>query len=598
MLMLMNNQQGERKCYNQRMGKIKILPENVANKIAAGEVVERPASVVKELVENSLDAQVSQIKVEVESGGIKKILVIDDGTGMDKEDIQKCFLRHGTSKIFQEEDLLSIKSLGFRGEALSSIAAVSKMKIKSKVEKETAGTLLELEAGETKKISSAGMPTGTSIEVSDLFFNVPARRKFLKSSPTEFRHIIDIITTHSLACENIGFVLKHNGKLVFSLEKNLSREEKIKELLGEEVFRNLLAVFFSHPHLKIEGFVSKPSLTAQASYKQFTFVNKRGVKDRVIAAAVKEAYGTLLPAKTYPIFFLYLTLPYEMVDVNVHPRKEEVKFVNSQFIFQSVKAAVSQALVRGDLTPSLQRVTRGPTRLGQVRPPKPRDYNKERAVVGEKELEKELKFYKELLPWEEELKVRVAEEILQVHNLYLIKPTEEGILIVDQHAAHERILYEKLIESFKSEKKENISQALLLPLTVELSFSEAEILRENLKTLTRLGFEIEEFGRNSFKINSVPNILKAHDIVSLITEVIEDLGQERPPKEVDEKSLRTIVFLACRSAIKAGDPLSKEECRDLLEKLEETKTKYTCPHGRPVKVIISLAELQKMFKRT
>jgi DNA mismatch repair protein MutL len=572
------------------MGKIKILPQKIANKIAAGEVVERPASVVKELLENAVDAGATQIKVEIEKGGIKTIRVVDNGVGMDAEDLKNCIRRHGTSKIKTEEDLRRIKSLGFRGEALSSVAAVSRMVIESKIEEEAAGTRVEIEDGGIQNIQPVGIPRGTSVTVRDLFYNTPARKKFLKSTPTEFRQISETVADNALSFTNIGFTLIHNGRTVFDFPKNQPLRERIRNLLGPDINDHLLEIFFDHPHLEIKGFVAKPQVSSSRPHKQYTFVNNRRVKDRTVAAAARNAYGTLLPAKTYPIFIAFLRLPYEMVDVNVHPRKEEVKFVSQNFIYNSVKNAVSTALQKGDLTFRTESIDRF-KKKSSIGP---------RSVITER---RSVKHYKQALPWETrelrsfERSFEDRREILQVHNLYLITETAEGLAIFDQHAAHERILFESLLEEFKKEKKQKNIQPLLVAETIDLSLSDAEILKENRKVLEKLGFEISPFGKNSFKINCVPTILKSRNPAALIGEIIEDLREDGVTKDVDQKSLRAISFLACRSAVKAGDSLPKEERQSIVDQLEETKTKYTCPHGRPVKVEISLKELEKMFKR-
>lgn len=583
------------------MGKIEILPTHIANKIAAGEVVERPASAVKELLENAIDADATQITISIEQGGTKKIQVVDNGCGMDKEDLQKCISRHATSKVKSEEDLEKIKSMGFRGEALSSIAAVSKIRIKSKLSEETSGHQLTSEGGKIKSIEPIGIPPGTSVTVKDLFYNVPARKKFLKTPRTEFRHISEIVTDNALSFTDIAFKLVHNGREIFNLAKSASsdssnlrnRELRIKELLGGSLSDNLLPLFFDHHHLKIEGFVTKPQAATERAQHQYIFVNQRRVHDKTVLGAVRKAYGTLLPTKSYPPFLIFLKMPYDFVDVNVHPRKEEVKFAQPDFIFRSVKEAVAKALAKNDLT---YQKTDGAFRRQQFSPKTP----PARGVPElDSEAEEPQRYLKRVLPWETgELDSPSREaDILQIHNLYLIKETAGGIAILDQHAAHERILYEQLLEDFKEEKAQRSVQPLLVAETIELAPPDAEILKDNLEVFDKTGFEITLFGKNSFKVDAVPTILKDRHAASLISEIIADLKDNRAPRDVDQKDLRTISFLACRSAVKAGDSLTPEERRAIVNNLEQTKTKYTCPHGRPAKVEISLKELKKMFKR-
>ncbi|HKZ34591.1 MAG TPA: DNA mismatch repair endonuclease MutL [Patescibacteria group bacterium] len=584
------------------MGKIKILSDDLVNKIAAGEVVERPASIVKELVENAFDAKASSIRVEVEEGGTKRILVTDNGEGMDKDDVKECVKRHGTSKISTLDDLLQISSYGFRGEALSSISAVSELTIKSKPSTGVAGTTLFLKGGIPEYVSSVGMPQGTSIRVDNLFYNVPARKKFLKNPATELRHIADIVTDNAFSHPEIGFLLSHNKKPVFDLSERQTLEERIRSLLGEQVSISLVPVFFDHPHLHISGYITKPQTASETKYRQYTFVNGRRVRDMIVAKAVREAYGPLLPHTSNPIFLLFLTLPFDSVDVNVHPRKEEVKFINTSFIYTAVRNAVSHALQKEDLTfigqfPSKTHIDLPATKFqdegkaDSFAQPRPITLFQEKRIrISDAEMD---------ALFEEKLVVQ-KQDVLQVHNLYLITQTPKGILLLDQHAAHERILYEHFVDLFQKEKKNRDSQILLVPLTFDLPFGEATILKENLETFRILGFDIEEFGKNSFKMTAVPTVLQERpqlDLTKLINEVISDFIQEKPIRDVDQRSLKVISYLSCRSAVKAGDPLNIREREEIVTKLLHTKTLYTCPHGRPVKMEVTLQELGKLFKR-
>ena len=641
------------------MSKIEILPESVANQIAAGEVVERPASVVKEWLDNAVDAQASQIKIEIEKGGIQKILVTDNGTGMDEEDVNKCCLRHGTSKIATAEDLFQIKTLGFRGEALASIAAVSKLTIRSKTLDQSSGMELKIEGGKRLSLKPVGMPQGTTVLAEALFFNLPARKKFLKTLPTELHHITDTIIDQALAHAEIGFQLFHQERSLLHYPNtvtksvdNLLRNSKdkisktsaaltedtmalrIKQVLGNSIFSELIPVYFDHPHIQISGWVSKPQISHDSRYKQYLFVNGRRINDRGLTKAVKDAFGSLLPAKIYPIFVLYLKLPFDMVDVNVHPRKEEVRFVNSGLVYNSIRKSVSHALENADLTFSgfsqtkevdfskdLYDLSLTPS-ISPLAGESDRSYKRNaphdslpfqeagwgdhsilhgRFSQSQKDFTHTINQHasrvsEPILPWGSDTETMYP--ILQIHNLYLITQSNNGLLIVDQHAAHERVLYEKLLINFQAKKNLVQKQNLLIPAEFDLSINEADILRENLKILDQLGFEIKSKGKgNHFQILSVPAILSGKNLIRIITEVISDLKDEQLAKNIDDQSLRALTFLACRSAVKAGDKLSGPEARHIIEALEKTQIKYTCPHGRPVKVEISLKDLEKMFGR-
>ncbi len=580
------------------MGKIKILPKKTASKIAAGEVIERPASVVKELVENAIDAKATRIKIEIEKGGINKISVIDNGEGMDKKDIEQCFKQHGTSKLFSENDLHHITSMGFRGEALYSITAVSQTKIRSKIKTDLQGTIIELSEGKINHISPIGMPTGTHITVNQLFFNLPARKKFLKTPATEFRHITDIIVNNALAFPKIAFYLSHNKRVVFDLPENQNLTERANLLLGKSLSQYFIPLQAIQPHLKISGLITKPQASRETQAQQYIYVNNRRIKNKIITVAVKQAYGNLLAPQSYPLFILFLNILPDLIDVNIHPRKEEVKFINSQQIFNGVKIAVSKALETHKLTYIKQTPDKYHPFSFKKQPvyPKPTiSYLKDSPIPFRK---KSFKTETTKLPWETDDQETTKQlDILQIHKLYLIYQTPTGLCLIDQHAAHERILYEQLLADFKKKKKKANTQPLLVAETFDLSASESLFLKKHLEIFNKLGFEIEEFGQNSFKINSLPHVLENQNGEILIKEVLDDLLENKTPRKIDKKNQKIISFLACRSAIKANDFLTLEKRQTLINQLNQTKTNYTCPHGRPVKIEISLKELDKMFKR-
>ena len=594
------------------MKKIFPLPQNVISKIAAGEVIERPVYAVKELIENSLDAGADTITILVEESGLRKIAVIDNGEGMSLEDVKECFKPHSTSKISSEEELSHIHTLGFRGEALSSIASISRLIIKSKRAEDTTGTQIELHEGKIEKISPIGMPHGTEIVIEGLFGPVPARKKFLKSSRTEFRHTIELIISVALSYPNVHFSLSHNGKMIFDLpkptptlpyqggskrssppEKGELEEvfERINMLLGRDIFSNLLPVSYEDSYIKISGFLGKPQIAKGIASKQYIYINNRKVTNKQIAFAVKEAYGTLLQSGKYPVFLLFVSLPFEAVDVNVHPRKEEVRFINNQLIAEAVHGAVAKTLTENNLTfnnywkhdlfPDEYSLKDAPLSL-------PNTHSYAGRIL------KEDKF-----PWSLQTIIEVSPttDIIQLHNLYLALPTQHGMLLVDQHAAHERILYEQLLESFKDKKKELALYKFSKPHVFELDFVESELLQENVAFFAEMGFAIEHFKANSFLLHALPLLLHDRNAKQLISEMLENISQEKKAKDLDEISRKTIAYIACRGAVKRGDKLTKKQARDLLEKLEQTSNNATCPHGRPVKVEISLDKLHKLFKR-
>lgn len=585
------------------MSKIKILPPQVAAKIAAGEVVERPASVVKELIENSIDAQADQITIQLEQGGIGKIRVVDNGQGMDKDDLLKCFKQHGTSKISSAEDLNQVRSLGFRGEALYSITSVSKTTIQSKTGQERSGNQVVINGGKVERISPVGIPRGTQIIVENIFFNLPARKKFLKKERTELLQIINVVTKTGLAFPKIGFFLNHNQKTILDLPKNQTLAERVETLLGKALFPYLIPIEIDRPHFNLKGFIGKPQIARENRSKQYLFVNHRPVVNQVASAAVSKAYGSLIPPKSHPLFILFINLPPQLVDVNIHPRKQEIKFINSSFVFHTIYQAVLNQLENSNLTfkaesypfiTDSKKITTSLTDKQKAEKKYSYSFKKTKRPKNNLFLDQTKE---EKLPWEQSDIGEKTQEIIQIHNLYLISQTPNGLLIVDQHAAHERILYESLLKGFTKNKDKPLNQSLLIPLTLNLSLSETQLLTENLPVLKKIGFEIEEFGKNSFKITSVPHPLKDRDVKGIISEVLDDILEEKPIRDVDKKSLRLISYLACRSAIKAGDYLTLEQRENLLKQLGKTKTNYTCPHGRPAKIKIDLKELNKMFKR-
>lgn len=558
------------------------LSQDIIGKIAAGEVIERPMYAVKELVENAIDAKADVITIHIEESGLRQIIVSDNGIGMSREDLEACFLSHTTSKIRHEEDLHRIKTLGFRGEALASIAAISLLTIKSRTPKSAGGTLVEIENNKLQKISPVGTPIGTIVTAENLFHNVPARKKFLKSQATEFRQITDIILHYALSFPEIHFVLTHNKKTVFDLSKKSTTHDRIKFVFGDSIFEHFLPVEYGDSYINIEGFVGKPQIASSNNQRQYLFVNKRKVSDKLISLAVKEAFGTLLPAISTPVFRLHLTVPYDVVDVNVHPRKEQVSFLNNKLMFDAIKQAVTQTLTDHNITFQLAKFHQVETgRKGETQ-----------TFAG--------KMLKEtVLPWNRQGIGEILRQtpIVQLHNLYILVATKEGFFLIDQHAAHERILYEQFVKEFEQQKKKKENYVLKTPIKLDLFFTESQALEEYKEIFSNIGFELESFQGNTFLIRKVPILFKGRNIQKIIADMIADLLEDKTPKPIDVRSQRMLAFLSCRAAVKAGDSLTQSQCQTIIKQLEKTQNNATCPHGRPTKLAVSLEDLEKSFRR-
>ena len=563
------------------MNKIHQIPQSLVSKIAAGEVIERPAYAVKELIDNALDAGATVIQVHIEEAGLKRVVVQDNGEGMTEEDLKLSFLPHTTSKLHDEHELVGVRTLGFRGEALSSIAAVATLSIKTRRHKDPGGTKLIVRNGEIEHLGPVGTPPGTIVTVDNLFVSIPARKKFLKSDKTEFRLISDVVTQFALSYPNIHFSLTHNKKTIFDLPARKDNFDRVAFLLGSAITEQLLPIDYEEGFIKIRGFIGKPHIASRQNRQQFLFVNSRPISDRIISLSVKEAFGTLLPSSSTPIFILSLVLPPETVDVNVHPRKENVSFINSKQIFDAVKTAVTTVLNEHNLTLGLAKFRQeNSARIGETT-----------SFAGELLRES-------VLPWDrsDSISINPSTKLIQIHQTYILSQAKNGLVFVDQHAAHERILYEEFIKSFETKKLQKQSVELEKPLTLEVALNELQIIDENKKYFGELGFMIEEFPGNTIIIRKVPLVFKGRNIEKVIRELVTDLENETI-KFVDERSRRMLAFLSCRAAVKAGDVLTDKEMKDILRKLEQTDNNDTCPQGRPTSIQVTLEELHRSFKR-
>lgn len=567
------------------MGYIKLLDPIVSSQIAAGEVVDSPASIVKELIENALDAGAKNIRITIEDGGLSLIQVEDDGSGMDEGDLKLSTTRHATSKISDLEDIQKISTFGFRGEALSSISSVSKFSIETRQATESTGLRLIVENG-IDNIGTIGRAKGTKIIVKDLFYNTPARKKFMKSARAEQMKIVDVVNRIALNNPTIGFSLSTLNKTLQNLASS-DPETRLRTIFGQDMFERLLSINSDHPFIHLTGYVGVPELATMTNPHQYIYVNSRSVRDPYIAHAIKSSFGTLIMPRSKIPFLLDLRVPSEIVDVNVHPRKEEVIFTNRGLIYEIVNKSVTNALSQENHTYSYPQTFSSNPEQVRIRP--------QRYVsIAENHLDwKESTFPTLQQNVHQDLKTR--EEIMQIAKTYLIKPTENGFIIVDQHAAHERINYEKLLTSYKHNLGN--SEPLLLPLELKLTDHQTKQLENNQEILRKTGL-VFEFTPTGITITSIPRNLRGKDTTAIILGFLGDL--ENPPSSliIDDQSERALVYLSCRMSIKGGDFLERVEREALLTELANCTTPYTCPHGRPVSLVVTEKELQKMFKRT
>jgi DNA mismatch repair protein MutL len=573
------------------MSIIKILPESLVNQIAAGEVIERPLSVVKELVENSIDAKATRITVEVKDGGKSFIKVSDNGVGMNRDDLQMALTRHATSKISEESDLWKISTMGFRGEALASIASVSKLIIKSRQENSISGNQIECEGGEVLIIKDVGMEQGTHISVFDLFFNTPARQKYLKQDSTEFNHIISTLNTIVLANPGIAFKLIHNDKIVFDLPKVTDLKSRISDVFGMATADAMINVFYGGSAFQIDGFIGKPVISRSSNQHQYFFVNGRYIQHFVLANTIKSAFHSMLMENKKPVFIINIKIDPSLVDVNVHPRKLEVRFEDQQTIIKTIYSCVKSALEKTNLAPKA--FTESQRYMSDSFPVQSSntslDFEK---AIGFSDFRRNIS---QKIIYDEPKESSFNTAIAQIANSYIIAKNNEGLVLIDQHAAHERVRYEELMDQFENQKKS--IQPLLVPLQIEFSSEEMGFINDNAEVFSKLGFEIEPFGGNTFVVHAVPSFFSNEDIDSVIRGVLDDILNEKNPTKLHGKTEDIINYMSCRSAIKFGKSLTLDEMQGLIEQMEKLKRPYTCPHGRPTMINLSLGELEKMFGR-
>jgi DNA mismatch repair protein MutL len=664
------------------MGKIHVLPERVANQIAAGEVVERPASVVKELLENSLDAGAMRIRINVEAGGKKLIQIVDDGCGMVRDDAMLAFERHATSKIKDTDDLLSIATLGFRGEALPSIASVARLHLETRAEEEAAGTVIEINGGKMIRVEEAGLPLGTSITIRDLFFNTPARKKFLRSESTELSHIASLVTHYALAHPEKHFELHSATNALLVSPPVEGHRERVYQVFGKETLDQLIPLAAVQPleriglpqpppwrrgpedelekrepgELRLHGFVSKPEIQKLNRNSIYIFVNGRLIRDRLIQHGLTEAYRNILPPTVYPVVLLFIEMPAAEVDVNVHPSKTEVRFRQQTVVHDFVRDAVRDALMKArpvpqflaeiraqpsaspGLTPGARSsdgsgsawqnlhqpngqfaasgfALRAPAippvtarlefdggiaidanaAISLARAPEAvgRDHAVSEHVVPDHGCAPPIEAAEQSPPTLESL--RTLKALGQIRNSFILAVNEEGLWIIDQHVAHERVLFERILRQRAAQKVE--SQRMLMPLVIELTPAQQAVFSEIASELAHNGFEAEPFGTRSIAVKVAPAGVDAARIEHMLNEVLEQLTREDQAINLEAVRTRIAASIACHAAIKINMPLEQNKMEWLLAELAKTEHPMSCPHGRPVVLRYTMTEIQRAFKR-
>jgi len=652
------------------MGRIHVLSDAVANQIAAGEVVERPASVVKELLENALDAGSTRIKIQIEAGGKKLIQITDNGCGMVRDDAMLAFERHATSKIKNAKDLLSVATLGFRGEALPSIASVSRLRLETRSQEESAGTVVEINGGKIFRVEEAGLPAGTSLTVRDLFFNTPARKKFLKAESTELSHIASLVTHYALAHPDKHFELHSSTNAVLAAAPVGTHRERVYQVFGKDTLDHLIDVAALIPldrvglpqpppwrreqsdeentpadpgELRLHGFVSKPEIQKLNRNSIFIFVNGRLIRDRLIQHAIIQAYRNILPPTVFPVVLVFLELPSAEVDVNVHPSKTEVRFRQQTVVHDFVRDSVRGALMKARPVPQFTtEITAHPTASPSLtpgaraagasaawkalyeptapagfaltapfQPPANERFRFDGgiAVDGNAALSLARPAQPAVLPNDrciEPIADESAEDALapalgslkplgQIRNSFILAVNEEGLWIIDQHVAHERVLFERILKQRAAQKVE--SQRLLMPLLVELTPGQQAVFSEIFGELQRNGFEAEPFGSRTIAVKIAPAGLEASQIEHMLHELLDQFSREEQGLNMEMVSNRIAASIACHAAIKVNMPLQQNKMEWLLQELAKTDCPMSCPHGRPVVLRYSVKDIQRAFKR-
>jgi DNA mismatch repair protein MutL len=620
------------------MGKIKVLSDNIANKIAAGEVVERPSSVVKELVENSLDAESTDVVVEVKNGGKDLIRVIDNGVGMSYDDALLSLERHATSKIISFGDLESITTFGFRGEALPSIASVSHLELITQQKDELEGTKIRVEGGTIRDADRVGSATGTRITVSNLFFNVPARKKFLKSSSTELDHVVKYVTWAALAYPQVSFKLTSNDRLLIEARKCNTIMERIYTLYGREFSDNVVELDQEFETIKMRAFIGKPGFTRTNRDYQLFFLNNRPIRSNLLSSAVGSAFKTVLPKGRYPVAIMFIEIDPASIDVNVHPAKLEVRFRDERSVYSEVTRCLLMAMQNQQYIPDINIQIADvpiPSETDQTGPPpeslttiNPRESNIESSVskfltrqrppitshnyppvsgkfrrsekpenmpdfpdIPGRQIIKQERFIE--TPTSQEINTDDIRIKARLFDTYIVVEVGDEVFFIDQHIADERVIYEKL----QKQKDSISSQGLLLPVTVELQPVQAESLDTTIEILTSIGFDLEPFGGRTILVRAIPSLLQRGDVKQVVTDLIDQIADSYGKIDKFRLQDEIMIMTACRSAVQAGDTLTDAEVMNLIKELFKTEQPYMCPHGRPIIVRMNRSELDQKFQR-
>ena len=573
---------------------IKILDPHLVNQIAAGEVIERPSSVVKELLENSLDAGAKEIAIEIAKGGSKLIRVRDDGCGISKAELKLAIKSHATSKIQKLDDLEHIASLGFRGEALASICSVARFKLTSRATDADVGWQISGELDDWQ-LQPAAQPVGTTVEVSDLFFNIPARRKFLRTQQTEFNHILEVVQRLALSYFTVGFFLKHEGKVILQLnpaETKKERTTRVGKIVGTEFAQNALAIDASTSGLQLTGWISRPTYTRSQADLQYFYVNNRMIRDKSLSHAIRQAYRDVVYQQRYPVLVLYLSVDPTLVDVNVHPAKAEVRFRESRMVHDFIAKSLQEAL-------AVTKHAYEPVNLTTWQTAKHQDFSNYRQQTLPLEVAEEKVGYEDCsspaqTPNATELPT-LGFALAQLQNIYILAQDATGLIVVDLHAAHERITYEKFKQSYQ--KTSIAMQTMLLPLTLRLNKTEINCVEANFSVIQKLGFELTRSGPEKILVRAIPVLLQHADIERLVRDVIADLLTHDSCDSIVESSNKILATMACHSSVRAGQKLSIDAMNALLRELERTARGDCCGHGRPTWLKLSLTDLDRLFMR-
>ncbi len=596
---------------------IKVLPEKLANMIAAGEVIERPASVVKELAENAIDAGGKRISVEIKAGGKQLIRVMDDGGGMSREDAVLAFERHATSKIAGEDDLYRIGTFGFRGEALASIASVARVDLTTNTNGEAAGTRVRIDGGSAPKVTDAGRASGTTVAVSQLFYNVPARRKFLRTTGTETRHVVSVVSSIAMAYPGIAFTLTVDDRDTLSLPAVSNTYTRAQAVMGNTLMNQMIPVTFDDDLVKIHGFISRPDAARVSRTHQHLFINLRPVSSRALNRAVFEGYGSILPKERFPVSIVFLNIDLDQVDVNVHPAKREVRFSDESRVYERLLRAIRLALQNSDVVPVFDTDTPDISGMAPAAAPgTERAPNHDPAMARRTQIDLfgpvrgnggDSTGEWAYTPADTEGGARDEGEpgtvrehgdaemvsLWQLHNAYILAQVKGGFMLIDQHAAHERVLFEQALKTMGHESAP--SRQLLFPVTLDLMVPQIALVREHFDHFARLGFNVKLFGEQTVVVDAVPCMASNQEVDTLFHRMLENL-QEMPEKNLKAEERIALTFSG-HAGIRKGDPLSQQEMNGLVNDLFATEMPYVTPRGRPTVVRMPLEEIERRFNR-